>query len=286
MMDFITNIKKTLSRKFGSEAETPTGMVLMGNAKTGKALESGAGCPLMKREGKHFTAPYCPSCYAVAILNNYSLVKDVLDQEDHSVMDIVMRAGHLAANSLAGAPVYPGGRLRLYGLTDFRPTNLKAIRMLSQIYKLDIISKTLWHFKACRESLPELGRMKNICISLSFNKDSDLAKLGGFASIEESIEACRAFVRKNKIQKTTSLNYTFTTNYRTSGRSQMEEYRRIPGVRVYHTVSKDKGVLAQAIGDAGVCGLFDESGRRIPVFGQGTKGSCLNCNFCRKGEVA
>lgn len=286
MMDFVANVKRTLSRKFGSEAETPTGMVLMGNAKTGKAVESGAGCPLMKREGDHHTAPYCPSCYAVAILNNYPPLRSVLYGENHSVMEIVLRAGHLIASKTSGTPIYPGGRLRLYGVTDYRPTNIRAIKMLAQVYKIDIISKTLWHFKTCREALPELGRLPNICISLSFNKDEGLAKLGGFETIEESIEACRSFVRKYKIQKTTSLNYTFTTNWRTSGRSQMEPYRRIPGVRVYHTVSKDKNALASVIGDAGVCGLFDEAGRRIPVFGQGTKGSCLNCSFCRKGEVA
>lgn len=285
-MDFISNIKRTLYKKFGDAMETPTGMVLMGNAKTAKALESGAGCPLMKKVDGHMTAPYCPSCYAVAVLNNYPPVRDSLATDNHSLLDIVMKAGHFMASKASGGPVYPGGRLRLYGLTDFRPTNLPAIRMLSQIYKLDIISKTLWHFKACREALPELGRMKNICISLSFNKDVDLARLGGFASIEESIEGARAFVRKYKLQKTTSLNYTFTTNYRDSGRSQMEEYRRIPGVRVYHTVSKDKGALSNVIGEAGVCGLFDEAGRRIPVFGQGSKGSCVNCNFCRKGVCA
>jgi hypothetical protein len=66
----------------------------------------------------------------------------------------------------------------------------------------------------------------------------------------------------------------------------MEPYRRIQGVRVYHTVSHDKSRLAQEIGAKGVCGLLDASGRPIEKFGCGIKGSCRACLFCRKGEVA
>jgi len=275
-------------QKIGINGTLPTGMVLIGNGKTGKALEgrieSGIGCPLMKRIGNHVTAPFCPSCYAVSVINNYPGVRGKL-VENHTLQDIITKAAGLGDNKITGAAVVPGERLRIYGITDFRPTHLPTLKALSRVYKLDIISKTLWHFKSCREFLPELGRLPGICISLSFNKNDKLAKLGGFDRIEESIEACRAFVRKHKIGATTSLNYTFTTLWRESERSEMEPYRRIPGVRVYHTVSKDKGALAAAIGTKGVCGMFDEVGRLITDF-KAKKGSCLGCNFCRKGTAA
>ena len=271
-----------------SNADAPTGMVLIGNGKTGKALEgrieSGIGCPLMRKVDNHVTAPFCPSCYAVSVINNYPGVRGRLT-ENHSFREILMRAAGLGDANITGAAVVPGERLRLYGITDFRPTHLSAIKTLSRIYKLDIISKTLWHFKSCREFLPEIARLPGICISLSFNKNDKLAQLGGFGTIEESIEACRAFVRKRKLGATTSLNYTFTTLWREEERSEMEPYRRIPGVRVYHTVSKDKGALAAAIGVKGVCGMFDEMGRLITDF-KTKKGSCLGCNFCRKGTAA
>lgn len=275
-------------QRLGAEGTLPTDMVLIGNGKTGKSLESryesGTPCPLMKKVQNHLTAPHCPSCYAVAVLNNYEHVRDILRQ-DHSAQDIITKAAHYGCSKISGSPVWPGERLRLYGLTDFRPTHIPTIRMMAKIYQIDIISKTLWHFKTCRAHLIELARLPGICISLSFNKSDGLAKLGGFGSIEESIEACRSFVRKNRLGRTVSLNYTFTTQHREIGRSVMEEYRRIPGVRVYHTVSKNKGALAEAIGMQGVCGLFDEIGRPINDFSK-RKGSCLGCNYCRKGTAA
>lgn len=276
-------------QKLGIDGTVPLGMVLMGNGKTGKSLEgrieSGVACPLMKRiAGNHITSPLCPSCYAVSVLNNYQHVREILT-ENHTAQDILMRAAGMGDRKISGVAIMPGERLRIYGITDFRPTHLPAIKMLSKVYKIDIISKTLWHFKSCREYLTELARLPGICISLSFNKNDRLAQLGGFKTTEESIEACRAFIRKHKIGKTTSLNYTFTTLHREIGRSEMEPYRRIPGVRVYHTVSKDKGALAQAIGVKGVCGMFDEVGRLITDFKQ-FKGSCLGCTFCRKGTAA
>lgn len=289
-MDILSRVKLILDpKKLGIDPNEPSGMVLVGNGKTGKALESrsmgGKPCPLMKLVDGHLTAPHCPSCYAVSVLNNYPQVRNSLVEENHSLVQIVAKAAHFDGN-LTGKPVFPGERLRLYGLTDFRPDHVKTIKALSKVYKIDIISKTLWHFKPCREFLIELGKIKGICISLSFNKDEALAKLGGFGSMDESIQACRAFIHKHDLTKTISLNYTFTTSYRTTGRSEMEPYRRIPGVRVYHTVSKDKNKLAEVIGDAGVCGIFDEAGRRIKFFGIGLKGSCIGCDFCRKGEAA
>lgn len=276
-------------QSFGVAGTVQTGMVLIGNGKTGKALESrvesGVACPLMKKVDGHMTAPLCPSCYAVSVFNNYPGVRGILTSENHSLQDIIMRAAGIEAKNITGAPVYPGDRLRIYGLTDFRPRHFATLKALSRIYKIDIISKTLWHFKPCREFLPELARLPGVCISLSFNKKDGLAALGGFKTIEESIAACRTFVRRHKIGNTTSLNYTFTTGYREDGKSELEPYRRIPGVRVYHTVSRDKGALAAAIGVKGVCGMFDEVGRPITDFKK-FKGSCLGCNFCRKGTAA
>jgi hypothetical protein len=276
-------------QSLGIAGTFPSDMVLVGNGKTGKALEGridgGIACPLMQKVDGHFTSPLCPSCYAVSVLNNYPGVRNLLATQNHSAQEIIMRAAGIEAKSTTGVPIYPGDRLRIYGLTDFRPAHLNILKLLSKVYKLDIISKTLWHFKPCRMLLPELARLPGICISLSFNKKDRLAEIGGFESIEESIAACRIFIRQNKLQKSTSLNYTFTTKWREEATSEMEPYRRIPGVRVYHTVSKDKGALAAAIGIKGVCGMFDEIGRPITDFKK-AKGSCLGCNFCRKGTAA
>lgn len=277
-------------QSLGIAGTVQTGMVLVGNGKTGKALEGrietgAAACPLMKLVDGHHTAPMCPSCYAVSVLNNYTNVRNVLGRENHTPQDIILRAAGVEDKKISGVPVYPGDRLRIYGLTDFRPRHLETLKLLSKVYKLDIISKTLWHFIPCRAALIELARLPGICISLSFNKKDKLAQLGGFKTIEESMSACRSFIRQHKIGRTTSLNYTFTTLWREEGKSEMEPYKRIPGVRVYHTVSKDKGALAAAIGIKGVCGMFDEVGRPITDFKK-FKGSCLGCNFCRKGTAA
>jgi len=290
MKKIIDSMKKIIDsmQSLGVAGSLPSGMVLMGNGKTGKSLEgrieSGVACPLMKKVGNHFASPLCPSCYAVSVLNNYSGVRNILATQNHSAQEIILRASG-AEGKLTGTAIYPGERLRVYGLTDFRPRHLETLKLLSKVYKLDIISKTLWHFIPCREALIELARLPGICISLSFNKRDKLAEMGGFKTIEESIAACRIFIRKNKLQKSTSLNYTFTTQYRETGRADMEPYQRIPGVRVYHTVSKDKGALAATIGIKGVCGMFDEAGRLIEDFKK-NKGSCLGCNFCRKGTAA
>jgi hypothetical protein len=76
----------------------------------------------------------------------------------------------------------------------------------------------------------------------------------------------------------------FNTVNEKTARSEIEEYRRIEGVKVYHTTQHSKEPLAGAIGAEGVCGIFGEDGDRIDTGKD--KGSCRNCNFCRMGRMS
>jgi hypothetical protein len=174
--------------------------------------------------------------------------------------------------------IYPGERLRCYGVTDFHPDNMPTLRILAGIYKLDIISKTLWLLPHCRKYLLELARLPGVNISLSFNKD--------IPNLEKSMAECREFIRANGLGKVVGLNYTFTTNYRKTGKSELEPIRKIEGVGVYHIVSRDKSKVAAVIGtDKFTCGVFTETGEKITDFKAGVKGSCIGCDFCRKNTL-
>ena len=267
-------------RKLGKDADLELGMIVMGNAKTGKALESKgtknhAGCPLMHKVEGVYESPLCPNCYSKNILNAHPPVRNVIESDR---VDTPAEAIRLAANSgksnLTGHSVFPGDILRVYGLTDFIPANMPMLRLMAKTYRLDIISKTLWFVQKFREHIPELAKLPGVNISLSLNKEvaPDVAK------VVRDFEAFRA---KHKLGKNVSLNYTFSTAWRETGKSDYEPIHRIAGIRVYHYVGKDKTELARLIGDAGVCGLLDEQGERRPAGNTGPHASCRNCNFCR-----
>lgn len=287
------NIVKTAIRKalveIGPDCEKQSRMVVIGNGKTGKSLESRivklednkltGGCPLMKAINGHVTSPKCPSCYAVALLNNYPGLRNSLTQE-MSVYDIIGIAAHshpIKKNKISGIPIFPSDRLRVYGVTDFRPDNMPALRMLAKVYSLDIISKTLWLSPFNREYLLELARLPNVNISLSFNKE--------IPNWRERLKEMIKFIKNNNIGDTVGLNYTFTSDYRKTGRSNLEPIESIEGVGVYHIVSKDKDKITRALGDESkVCGIFNAEGDRITDLKK-DKGSCIGCNFCRKNVL-
>lgn len=272
-------------RLLGPDCEKTSSMVIIGNGKTGKSIESGGGCPLMKtvvENGKqHVTSPVCPSCYAVAMLNNYPAVRKVVQEGKHSVYDIILMAANMHPTNksrLSGQPVFPGDRLRLYGCTDFSPMNMGTIRMLAKVYQLDIISKTLWMGDFNRGFLVELAKLPGINISLSFNK--------ALPNWEKSMADTEKFVLDNGIGHSVGLNYTFTTSYRKTLRSEVEPIRDIRGVGVYHITSHDKHKITAEIGAGKVCGVFTEAGKPITEFEKGgQKGSCLGCNYCRDNTL-
>lgn len=278
-------------RSLGPDCEKPSGMVLIGNGKTGKSLESSGGCPLMKKVEtngvSHVTSPVCPSCYAVSVMNNYLQVRKTIENSVHSASDIILLAAHMhptITSRLSGQPVFPGDRLRLYGVTDFSALNMKTIRMLSKVYKLDIISKTLWMGPFNRSMLLEIAKLPGINISLSFNKELPNAK--------KSLADTRKFCLANGIGNVVGLNYTFTTSYRKTGKSAVEPLKQIKGVGVYHITSPDKHKITRAFGgdDSKVCGVFTETGAHIDAFefkktGKRQKGSCLGCNYCRDNTI-
>lgn len=171
---------------------------------------------------------------------------------------------------LAGFAVLPGARLRVYGLTDFIPGHFPMLRLLSKTYKLDVISKTLW--MGNRKWLRKVAKLPGSNVSLSFNR----AVPGAVKRLAE----CQAFVKKEKLRNV-SFNWTFTTDFRKTGRSEIEGLRRLPGVSVYHTTQMSKEPLRKAIGDRGVCGIFGEDGKRIDTGKGKGKGSCRRCGFCR-----
>lgn len=290
-MNIVNNLIQTTIRNalstLGPDCENPSAMVVIGNGKTGKSVENRiaklednklqGGCPLMKAIDGHVTSPKCPSCYAVALINNYPGLRAKL-METHSVYDIIGLAAHahpIIKKRCDSDPVYPGDRLRIYGVTDFAPNNMPALRMLARVYQLDIISKTLWLSPFNRQYLVELARMPNVNISLSFNKK--------IPNWRDRLKGMVQFIRENKIGHSVGINYTFTTDYRETGRSTMEPIESIEGVGVYHIVSKDKHKISRAIGDdSKVCGIFSAEGKRLETFGKGKeKGSCIGCNFCR-----
>ena len=274
-------------KKLGPDCEKPSGMVLIGNGKTGKSLESAGGCPLMKKVDNHVTSPVCPSCYAVAVLNNYPQVRKAIETHKHSVYDIILLAAGMhptIKTRLSGQLVFPGDRLRLYGVTDFSALNMGTIRQLSKVYKLDIISKTLWMGAFNRSMLVEIAKLPNVNISLSFNN--------ALPNAEAMLEDTRKFVIENGIGDVVGLNYTFTTSYRKTGHSEGEKIRNIEGVGVYHITSPNKHKITEALGgdSSKVCGVFTETGAYIDKFdfkkeGKRLKGSCLGCNFCRDNTV-
>ena len=272
-LETLKSIVKAVSR-LGAKSNLRAGMCLIGNGKTGKSLE-GHRCPMMKKAADgHLVAPCCPSCYSVACLNNHPSTRAYLEREDQAADEIVMNAAEMG-HRLSGYPVYPGQRLRVYGLTDFQPSHLPMLKALSEVYQLDIISKTLWmgpHYL-----LKAVAELPGVNVSLSFNKE--------IPNYKERMRECMQYVRQNNLTAV-SFNYTFTSNYRKEGRSNIEEYRRIPGIRVFHTTQMSKEPLAEAIGHTGCCGILDENGKRIPDTSK-AKGSCRNCNFCRlKTETA
>jgi hypothetical protein len=245
------------------------GMIIVGNGKTGKSLESQKLCPLMTlgADGKMRSAA-CPKCYSVNILNLRPSAKEFLLNEEQTLQEAMMRAANMDPNGrrVSGLAVMPGDRLRAYGLTDFSPQDMPFLKAAARHYQIDIISKTLWHLPANRPLLNELALLPGINISLSFNR-----------KFMATWDQCREFIREQGLSSTTSLNYCFDT--------KEEEYRVIPGCRVYHTTAKHKEKLVTFLGDAaGVCGIFDELGRRINA--DKKKGSCIGCNFCREGCAA
>jgi hypothetical protein len=279
-------------KSLGPDCEKITPMVLIGNGKTGKSLENSGGCPLMKKvktdDGNtHVTSPLCPSCYAVSVMNNYPQVRRNIETHKHSVRDIILLAAHMhptITTKLSGKPVFPGDRLRIYGVTDFSPMNMGTLKMLSRVYQIDIISKTLWMGAFNRTFLLELAKLPGINISLSFNqalKDAEQSRI-------DTMKFCLA----NKIGDVVNFNYTFTTSYRKNMKSEGEPIRDIKGVGVYHITSPDKHKISKALGgdDSKVCGIFTESGTHIDKFefkktGKRLKGSCLGCNFCRDNTL-
>lgn len=264
----------------GPDCNIFSNMILLGNGKTGKSIESKTGCPMMPRDksGK-FTSPKCPNCYAASLLNMYKGVQGVLFGPEYNTPAEVIE---LAANSsnkrkLSGHAVLPGERLRAYALTDFVPGNLPMLRALSKVYKLDIISKTLWHFPKCRELLPEIAALPNVNVSLSFNRV--LADLRG-VHVQAMLDECLNFISDNNIGETTGLNYTFTRQ----SDGEFEPLHRYYGVGVYHYTSHEKNDLSRVIGDDGVCCIYAEDGSRRKDKDK-AKGSCLSCDFCRCNVV-
>ena len=264
----LKSIVKAVSQ-LGASSGIRAGMCVIGNHKTGKSLE-GHRCPMMRQVADgHLKSPLCPSCYAVACLNNHPCTRAYLEREDQAPDEIIMAAAGMG-NRLAGYPVFPGERLRCYGLTDFRPEHFPMLEALSKVYRLDIISKTLW--MGDRKWLLAVAKLPGVNVSLSFNKE--------VPHWSERLKACQKFVRDNGL-KAASFNYTYISSYRKNGRSEMEDYHRIPGVKVYHTTQHSKERLALEIGNDGVCGILGEDGKRIDTGKD--KGSCRNCNFCRMG---
>jgi len=265
-MGMTPNDLKTIARGMeilGRRISVRAKMSILGNRKTGKSLE-GQRCPMMKIHPKgYLVAPKCPSCYAVACLNNHPAVRKFIERENMTAGEVVMRAAGFGC-SRTGVSVLPGQRLRVYGLTDWSPVHLPMLRTLSKIYKLDVISKTLW--MGDRKWLLAVASLPNVNISLSFNKE--------MPHVTEKMADVREFINKHKLTNV-GLNYTFTSSHRFTGKSTIETYRRIPGVAVYHTTQLSKEHLAKVIGDRGVCGILDEKGKRIDTSKRGTHVSCL-----------
>jgi hypothetical protein len=284
-----SNVVSTI-KSLGAKAAQKTPVIVIGNGKTGKSIEGVGGCPLMSKapEGGKVNSPICPSCYAVDVLNNYPQVRKVvmggLPSGEQSIEDIILSAAHMNKadkRALSGSPIYPGDRLRLYGLTDFSPMHMASIRILATIYKLDIISKTL-HMNAFNRSLlVELAKLPNINISLSFNSAMN--------DYEKNMDETRKFILAHNIGDTVGMNFTFTSSYKKTGKSEIEEIRPIAGVGVYHIVKSDKHSITRAFNgdDSKVCGIFTASGDKIKAFGKRggkskpEKGSCEGCTFCR-----
>lgn len=277
-------------KRLGAKAAQKTPIIIIGNGKTGKSIEGVGGCPLMSKApaGGKVGSPICPSCYAVDVMNNYPQVRKVilggLPSGEQSIEDLILSAAHMNKNdkrALSGSPIYPGDRLRMYGLTDFSPMHMNAIRILSTVYKLDIISKTL-HMNAFNRSLLlELARLPNINISLSFNSAMN--------DYEKNMDETRKFILENNIGDTVGMNFTFTSSYKKTGKSEIETIRPIEGVGVYHIVKSDKHSITRAFNgdDSKVCGIFTASGQKITAFGKRggkdkpEKGSCEGCTMCR-----
>jgi hypothetical protein len=153
--------------------------------------------------------------------------------------------------------------LRFYSLGDWgSPLENQYIKAAADITRVELFSKTL-HYIYNRQNIKDIASHPSVNISLSFNKSYG----------SDYIESVFSYLESERLLKNVQLNYTFMAD---------EEIKKIPYISVYHTTSKKKLKVAQALGFNRVCCMKDEDGKKIDSeVSQNHDGSCKKCALCK-----
>lgn len=220
-------------------------------------------CQLMQKRYGSYNAKACKGCYSARLMNVYPMMAKKLQRAGRAIKRVNLKKFEediilLKANGMK--------KIRVYAFGDYAPEHLPLLRVMDRHMKVFVLSKTL----ACmyKKDFAKLSRvLKNGHISISANDSFG----------ESFVIKCMKFVRKHRL-KNVQINYCFFSN----------DYKKISGIDVYHTIKKDKQELAKVVGTHRTCCLRGKDGKILKKKGDafcGKCGLCENTKELKKGMV-
>ena len=225
------------------------------NSKVYQHISADFGvCGLMKEVNGKFVSKVCKSCYSASLLNMYHDTAKKLKRGQDKLKNADLGLFEEDVKALKAAGIK---KLRTYSLGDYSPAHKPFLEVIDKYMKNYVFSKTL--FLRYRSDLVDLGKLKRTSFSLSLNP----------LMSNNYIQELQGFIIENGLMNV-QLNYCFFD----------DNYEKMLGIDVYHTVKKDKLKLAKIVGYDSTCCIKDPAGKTIKKTRD--KAVCEFCNMCSK----